>query len=362
MTKRIHGGDVEKVGKTLGLIKGELIDFSANINPLGPSSKAVEKLKESLGEIINYPDPECCELREALKNIYPINNENLIFGNGASELIFILMKVLHPRNVLIPAPTFIEYQFAAMSVGSEVQFLNLNKEDEFSFPLGQLEKLAVKNDVLFLCNPNNPTGTLWNREQVREIVDIAQSNNLFVVLDEAFMDFLEEEEKYSFLFEKEYLNKVFILRSMTKFFAIPGLRLGWGVGPKEIIEKMNLAKDPWNVNCLAQTAGIESLLDEGYIKKSRQYVDREKEYLYQELKKIKGLKPYFPSVNYIFLQLTQKNLTSGGLREALSQRGVLIRDCSNYPNLDSSFIRVAVRKREENRKLVRALQEVISQG
>ncbi|UNC92488.1 threonine-phosphate decarboxylase CobD [Candidatus Contubernalis alkaliaceticus] len=362
MTNRIHGGDVEKMGKKLGLSKEELIDFSANINPLGPSSKAVGKIKESLWQIINYPDPECWELREALKKFYPLNNENLIFGNGASELIFILMKVLQPCNVLIPAPTFIEYQFAAMSVGSEVHFLKLNKEDEFSFPLEQLKKQAVKNDVLFLCNPNNPTGTLWDREQVREIVDIAQRNNLFMVLDEAFMDFLKDEKKYSFLFEKEYLDNVFILRSMTKFFAIPGLRLGWGVGPGEIIKKMHLAKDPWNVNSLAQTAGKESLLDEEYIQKSRKYVDIEKEYLYQELKKIKGLKPYCPSVNYIFVQLTQKNLTSGGLRETLAQKGVLIRDCSNYPNLDSHFIRVAVRKREENRNLVRALQEVISQG
>ena len=359
MTKRIHGGDAVKVGKKLGFSEGDLIDFSANINPLGSSSKAVEKIKEHLWEIIHYPDPECTELRGALKNIYPIKDENLIFGNGASELIFILMKVLHPRKVLIPAPTFIEYQFAAQSVGSEVYFLNLNIHEDFSFPLKDLEEMAESHDVLFLCNPNNPTGTLLNREQVRRIVDIARKKNLFMVLDEAFMDFLMQEHAYSFLFEEEALNNVFVLRSMTKFFAIPGLRLGWGVGPAEIIRKMHLAKDPWNVNTLAQVAGKESLLDENYIDKTRQYIDKEKAVFYQKLSTIKGLKPYLPSVNYIFVQLTGNNLTSRGLREALSRKGFLIRDCSNYPNLDSRFIRIAVRKREENQKLIQALQEVI---
>jgi len=359
MTKRIHGGDAVKVGKKLGFSEGDLIDFSANINPLGSSSKAVEKIKEHMWEIIHYPDPECTELRGALKNIYPIKDENLIFGNGASELIFILMKVLHPRKVLIPAPTFIEYQFAAQSVGSEVHFLNLNIHEDFSFPIEDLEEMDESHDVLFLCNPNNPTGTLLNREQVRGIVEIAEKKNLFMVLDEAFMDFLMQENAYSFLFEKEALNNVFVLRSMTKFFAIPGLRLGWGVGPAEIIRKMHLAKDPWNVNTLAQVAGKESLLDEHYIDKTRQYIDKEKAVFYQKLSTIKGLKPYLPSVNYIFVQLTGNNLTSRGLREALSRKGFLIRDCSNYPNLDSRFIRIAVRKREENQKLIQALQEVI---
>lgn len=359
MTNRIHGGDAVKVGKKLGFNQGDLIDFSANINPLGPSLHALEKIKENLGEIIHYPDPECLELREALKRIYPIKNENLIFGNGASELIFILMKVLRPRSVLIPAPTFIEYQFAAQSVGSEVNFLNFNIQDDFSFPLRELEEMTGAHDVLFLCNPNNPTGTLLNRGQVREIIEIAREKNLFMVLDEAFMDFLEQEVKYSFLFEEETFNKVFILRSMTKFFAIPGLRLGWGVGPEDIIKKMHLAKDPWNVNTLAQVAGKESLLDDNYIQKTRQYVDKEKTYLYQELTNIKGLKPYFPSVNYIFVQLMDNNLSSSGLREALSRKGLLIRDCANYPNLDSRFIRIAVRKRKENQKLIQALKEVI---
>ncbi len=358
MTKRIHGGDAVKVGSKLGFKKGGLIDFSANINPLGPSNKAVKKIKESIGEIIHYPDPECHELREALKSIYPIKDDNLIFGNGASELIFILMKVLNPGKVLIPAPTFIEYQFAAESVGSQVLFLNMDHQKDFSIPLENLAKMAESCDVLFLCNPNNPTGTLLNRAQVKEIAEISREKNLYLVLDEAFMDFLIQEEEYSFLFEEDALHNTFILRSMTKFFAIPGLRLGWGSGPAEIIEKMHLSKDPWNVNSLAQAAGKESLLDENYIQQTREYISQEKRYLYQELLRLKEVKPYFPSVNYIFVELKDRNITSGWLREVLSQKGALIRDCSNYPNLDSRFIRIAVRKREENEKFIEILKEV----
>ncbi len=358
MIRRIHGGDIVKVQKKLGLDKEDIIDFSANINPLGPPARILEVLQESLGEIINYPDPECQKLRDTISQFYLVDGSRLIFGNGASELIFILMKVLNPRRVLIPAPTFIEYQFAAQSVGSKVTFFRLPHEDGFSLPVSEVLKKLSQADILFLCNPNNPTGTLWERDKIEEIIATAQKKGTFIVLDEAFMDFLEKEQQYSLLYGKKHFNNMFVLRSMTKFFAIPGLRLGWGVGHPEIIKKMELAKDPWNVNILAQIAGREALCDQSYINKTKELIKKEKQYLYEQLAKFPELKPYFPAANYIFVELVNTSLDSLKLKERLSQKGCLIRDCSNYANLTSRFFRTAVRSREENMHLINALIEV----
>ncbi|RQD78646.1 MAG: threonine-phosphate decarboxylase, partial [Candidatus Syntrophonatronum acetioxidans] len=345
MTQRIHGGDVAKVQKSLGFKKGELIDFSANINPLGPSPRVMEELRKNLEEIINYPDPRCTELREAVLDYYPVEDSSLIFGNGASELIFILMKVLKPSRVLIPAPTFIEYQYGAESVNSQVQFLNLPHENSYSLPVEELLGELSRVDLVFLCNPNNPTGTLWEKEEIKNIVERAGEKGAWVVLDEAFMDFLEKEDNYSLLrdFKSCRYQNLFILRSMTKFFAIPGLRLGWGVGPPKIIERMERAKDPWNVNILAQMAGKRALEDKHYILKTRQLIKKEKKFLFEELEKIKGLKPYWPGANYVFVELERTGPDSGVLRDRLSRKGFLIRDCASYPNLSSRFFRAAVR-------------------
>ncbi len=364
MTQRIHGGDVAKIQKSLGFKKGELIDFSANINPLGPSSLVMEELKNSLEEIVNYPDPRCTELREAVADNYPVEDSSLIFGNGASELIFILMKVLNPSRVLIPAPTFIEYQYGAQSVNSQVTFLNLPHERSFSLPLEELLEELSRVDLVFLCNPNNPTGTLWKKEEIKNIIERAGAKGVWMVLDEAFMDFLEEEDKYSLLKEvkESPFQKLFVLRSMTKFFAIPGLRLGWGAGPGEIIKKMEMAKDPWNVNILAQAAGKKALEDKTYITKTRELIKKEKGFLYEELGKIEGLKPYWPGANYVFVELERNFPDSGLLRERLSRNGILIRDCASYPNLNSRFFRTAVRCRRENNLLIKALKEVLGQG
>lgn len=360
MTERIHGGDLLKVQKKLGFKEGALIDYSANINPLGPPARVINAVKETLSEIVHYPDPECQDLKDALSNNYPVKNSEVIIGNGSSELIFLLMKVLNPGKVLIPAPTFIEYQFAAQSVNSKVDFIKLPHEDDFELPIKEAIKKLSAVDLLFLCNPNNPTGTLWEREKIEEIIDAAQKLGKFIILDEAFMEFIEEEKNYSLLFGKHSPNNIFILRSMTKFFAIPGLRLGWGAGSPGLIKKLELAKDPWNVNILAQAAGREALKDKSYVRRSKEIIKKEKEFLYRELQKIPGLKPYRPSVNYLFVEIKDMNMDSGTLREKLARRGFLIRDCGNYPGLTSHFFRLAVRKREENTLLIKTMKDIFS--
>lgn len=361
MTRRIHGGDLKKVQKKLGLAEGQLIDFSANINPLGPPAGVLEEIKSSLLDIVNYPDPQCRELKEALARHYPLGPWSLIMGNGASELIFILAKVLGPRDVLIPAPTFIEYQFAAESAGARVSFLQLPHSRDFSLPRQETLDRLSKVDLLFLCNPNNPTGTLWEREELEMVIQAAGEKGTFVVVDEAFMDFLPREDKYSLLYSRKSFGNLFILRSLTKFFAIPGLRLGWGVGPAGIIKKMELAKDPWNVNILAQVAGKAALTDSAYITDTRRLVNREKEFLYHGLREIPWLKPYPPSVNYIFIQVLKEETDSALVREDMVSRGILVRDCGNYPGLDNRFIRVAVRSRQENQQLLSALRACLEQ-
>lgn len=279
-------------------------------------------------------------------------------GNGAVELIYLLMKQLKPRSVLIPAPTFNEYEIAVRTNQGQIKDLPLNEGEGFAVTREAVLEHWEGTDLIFICNPNNPTGTLTRREVLHDIIRKAGEAGKTVVVDEAFMDFVPDRAAYSVVDLVPQYDNLFVVYSLTKFFAIPGLRLGLGLGNREIINKINEIRDPWNVNCFAQLAGLASLRDETYIQATAEYVARQKDYLFDKIKDISGLRPFPPSVNYIFIDVRGTGLNSAEVTGLLGRQGILVRDCSSYKNLPPVYIRVAVRTQEENDKLVEALSKL----
>ncbi|MCK8825513.1 threonine-phosphate decarboxylase CobD [Fuchsiella alkaliacetigena] len=355
---KTHGGNIKAAVEEYGLAKEQVIDFSANINFLGPPAVTEEIIKDNLQEIINYPQPDAKELATQLAVTSKVKPEQVIVGNGAVEIIYLITKVLAPQLALVLAPTFSEYEAALESVDSQIELFKLQRSQGFSLEvqklLDRLESRAY--ELLFLCNPNNPTGELVTKEELLQVLAVAEEQNTFVVVDEAFLDFIEAEEEYSLISETEARENLLVLRSLTKFFAIPGLRVGYAVSNSSLIEKLEFSKDPWNVNLFAQEVAKQVIKEEEYINKTKQAVQREKEFLYSALKDFASLQPYPPTVNYILIDISATDYTSTELKDELAQQGILIRDCSTYHLLGSDFVRVAVKSREDNRRLLEELE------
>lgn len=353
-----HGGNITEIQDKFSFSKDEIIDFSANINFLGMPEVVKKTLKKEIENLIHYPQPQAENFKKELSGKLNLAKEKIIAGNGAAELIYLLVDYLKINKILLPVPSFSEYEKAALKIEAELEFFYLNKEDNFSLNVSELKKYLKRNDLIILNNPHNPTGKLYKKNKLRKITKLAQKENTYVIVDEAFIDFLEDENEYSLIKEVENFNNLFILRSLTKFFAIPGLRLGYGIGSSKLITELEKRRDPWTVNSLAQVAGIEAINDKDYIKKSKVENRTERNFLFKSLKDISDLKVYEPSVNFILIKI-KKELTAEKLRNKMARQGIIIRDCSNFRGLDNSYFRVAVKSREENIRLLQVLKKLL---
>ncbi len=352
-----HGGDLEKVASSFGLSPGEILDFSANINFLGTPPGFKKAVYRSMKKIVNYPDVDSQGLSKSIGNYYGLDPSQILCGNGASELIYVLTHALKSRRILIPCPSFSEYEGAATGAGIEYDFIFLSEAEGFYPHPEHIIPCLPRGGLLFLCSPNNPTGILAKKEDLLAVIDEAAKLKTVVVIDESFMDFVLDETKYSFLRDDHIPTNLVILRSLTKFFALPGLRLGFLRADICLKEKIKASLPPWNVNVFAQEGGKLLFNDASVIDSYKEKVNREKVFLYRELEKIPSLRPFPPAANYIFLKI-EKGPDSLQLQRLLGRRGVYIRDCSTFRGLPPLFFRVAVRSRRENRVLIEKLQEV----
>lgn len=357
MQKFEHGGDIKSVIRENNL--NEIMDFSANINPYGLSNNIKNAILADLDNIIHYPQPNAEDLRKKIGETYNIPSDKIIVGNGAVEIIYTLCHILKPKNVLIVSPGFSEYERAARSAGADIHYAMLDEKLDFNSPMRDIIVNIKGNDLLFIGNPNNPTGTLYMLEDMELLIEHAENNGCFVVVDESFMDFIKTSEAFSVLPLVEKYHNLLVLHSLTKFYAIPGLRLGFAATDHEVLDPLYSAKDIWNVNSLAQVAGIAALDDKKYQRRSRTYTRTEINYLYEELSTLDKLKVYEPTVNFILVNISKTGLTATQLREKLLKYNIIIRNCANYPGLDENYVRFAVRTREENDELVDALTEIL---
>jgi len=353
-----HGGNIYEVKK---ILKKEVIDFSANINPLGLPAMVKRAIYANVNEIIHYPDPEARNITQKIARYWQINEQNILLGNGSIELIYLVMSRYKPKTTYIVAPTFSEYERAAKGVKSRIRFLNLKEKENFSFNLSYFAKPYIfenvknKADVFFVCNPNNPTGNLI----LEDCASINKLTNKLLVVDEAFIDFLPNQKDYTLIWRAIKTKKIIVLRTFTKFFALPGLRIGYLVAHKEVVDKLRQHQVPWNINSLAQIAVEQILNDKEYINRTYKLIKKERDFLFEQLAKIEGLKPYPSVTNFLLIKIEKADITSESLRKSLIENGILIRDCSNFRNLNNKYIRVAVRLRKENLKLLEAFKKAI---
>ena len=380
-----HGGNIYRLAEELGLPESKIIDFSASINPLGVSKRVGDKIKKGLKDLSHYPDPDTKELRGKIAQYHDIEPETLLCGNGSTELIYLVPRAFKPEKVLIPSPTFSEYERAVVSSQSpenpglaprsgagrtQIKFLNLEKENGFEIrpdefitamagksscvteiqnsnpPLPPFTKGGINKpcDMAFLCNPNNPTGRLLKKNDVFEIAEAAKKLKCLLIVDEAFIDFHPEESMIKDTHDNPYL---IVLRSMTKFYALTGLRVGYGVFPSYLINKLKEFKEPWTVNTLAQKAAMAAIGDNEYIGKTLRLIKSEKDFLENGFRRI-GVE-FFPSdANFYLLKFNNAN----EIILSLLKKGILVRDCSNFKGLNGSYIRIAVKSREDNMQLL----------
>lgn len=351
-----HGGTVFAIARSLGIPPEEMLDFSANINPLGPAPGVREAVCSSFHRNLHYPDRGCVELRRALAGFHGIDVGSIVVANGSTELIYLLPRLLPGKRGLIVAPAFSEYTRALEREGWGTDYLILSAADGFTLSLDTLAaRLAEGCDLLFLCNPANPTGTLLPLPMIEEIHRLCRNSGTFLILDEAFMDFHEEESAKRMLCGS---GGGIVLRSMTKFYAIPGLRLGYALGAEDVIRRCSEFLEPWSVNTPAQIAGVASLADPGYRERTIRYVTAERDALAAGLASLPGLQPFPSAANYLLVEM-DNGLTAAALRDRLLAGRIIIRDCSNFEGLDGRFFRVAVRTGEENSRLLNALAEVL---
>lgn len=342
MIKDAHGGDVYRYNR-------EIIDFSSNINPLGLDERIKNAIIDAVDDVVKYPDVRCEKLREAISKHEGTDKEFITCGNGAAELIFDIVRAVKPKSVLLCEPCFSEYEKAAYAVGADIIRYTAKESEYFKLQADYFD-LIKKCDMLFLCNPNNPTGTLLEKETVLNIIKAAKENDKTVVLDECFNDFLDDAERYSFV---RYVNKydnLIILKAFTKMYSVAGLRLGYCITSNKDIN-INDVRQAWSVSVLAQAAGIAALKYSDIPGRVREYVKSEREYLTHELKKL-NVKFFQPSANYIFFK------SGAGLADKLLEHDILIRDCSNYGGLTKGYYRIAVKTHGENVLLIKALKEI----
>lgn len=333
-----------------------ILDFSASINPFGYPHKVRDVIREKFDDILHYPDIDCSGLRKCLARRIGHSEDEIIVGNGSTELFYLIPRALRPKKGILFQPTFNEFAEALKSSYTEVLNTLLKEEDNFCFTYSANDFHDKKADMVFFCNPNNPTGQLVEKGVILDMV--RQHPHIIFVVDEAFIDFVDEPEKYSVIDETGATGNLIVVRSLTKFYGFPGLRIGYLVARQDVAKKLMEYKEPWTVNTFAQYAAMVALEDREFVLKSRELIFREQSYLFSELSGISGLVPYKPAANYIFIKIRDSGITSSWLRKQLLNYGIAIRDCSSFTGLNDTYFRVAVRTRGENMRLVAALKNV----
>ena len=355
MTQPTHGGNVYKAAQEQRVPVEQIIDFSASINPLGPPAAVLRAIRSAVKQIVHYPDPDCRRLRQELSLRCGVDPDMILVGNGSSELIHLLPRALRIKSALIIGPTFEEYARALLEAGSVVQYVLAKREQPFRPPLEDvLKRFSSKQsklDAVFLCNPNNPTGQVMNRQALRELAEVVERQQGWLIVDEAFIDYCQEQSVVSLL--NEYPHMV-VLRSLTKFYAMPGLRIGYLLGASKVVDRLKERQPPWSVNSLAQEVSCAVLQDETYAKKSRIFMENERSCFVRGLRSFSGLQVYSSAANFVLIGLPAWT-SAGEVTDRLASERLLVRDCSRLPGLTTQMIRAAIRTAKENQRLLTAL-------
>lgn len=349
--KLVHGGDWAGYRAEFGC---DALDFSANVSPLGLPAGVAAAITNALPTADRYPDPLCRELRAALAGAEGVPADWILCGNGAADLIFRLALAVRPRRALLPAPTFAEYEAALQTVGCAVQRVFLREENEFAVTEEFIDAVTPETDIVFLCQPNNPTGQVTPPALVGRLVRRCAECSAVLVVDECFLDFLPDRDA---LTAKQLLRdapQLIILKAFTKLYAMAGVRLGYALcGDAALLEKMRGAGQPWAVSSLAQAAGLAALQETAYAGAVRALIAEQRPRMAAGLRAL-GLRVMDGQANYLLFRATPD------FGEKLRRRGAVVRSCANYPGLDAAWYRTAVRTAEENTRLLQIMGEILA--
>ncbi len=351
---REHGGNIYEAAKRYGLDVKKVVDFSSNVNPLGPSSLAKRAVKKAASCLDRYPDPSMVDLRRTLARYFGIKPEQVICGAGSNSLIHLIPRVFRPKRVLVPAPTFTEYLRAAEDAGAEVVTYPLKERDGFRIDPVEMAFALKGVDLAFIGNPNNPTGQIIPKIEMLEIVKYALQHDVKLVLDEAYMDFVEAE---SVLKEAVLASNIICIRSFATFFGMPGIRVGYAASDEATITALREGQEPWTVSIPAERAAMAALDDWAHIKKTRNIIEKERERLLSALRLLPGVETFPSAANFILVKVS--SMDTYLLREKLGYQGLLLRECSMFPGLDARYVRIGVRTRRENKRLIKALRTLL---
>lgn len=342
-----HGGDVYGLIDETGLGMNQIIDFSASINPLGLPASVVRAIQEKIPDLVHYPDPFAARLGHRMAKWVGIDRRSVICGNGSTELIYLLARAMRPRSVLIPQPTFSEYERACRLQGAKIVSLPLSPDRSFAIEHDAFAAAMAGCDMAFLCNPNNPTGGLVKRDTLLSLVSEAGRCSCCLVVDEAFIDFVPEQTVVQ---EAAESGNLVVLRSLTKFYALSGLRIGFAVTSPKNASALLGHKEPWTVNTLAMGAASAAVKDRDYQARTMHVIAQERAFLAREFRST-GIAHLSAAANYFLFRMDRAQDVLARAR----QKGILLRDCSNFAGLDSTYLRIAIRSRRENELLLKEL-------
>lgn len=358
--QEFHGSDLEKVEAYYGIKKEDIIPFAGNVNPLGISPLLKKSMASHIESISEYPDRDYKELRSTLALYCNVPMEHIIVGNGATEMISLTMQLLRPKHALLLSPTYSEYTREIDLVGGHVEEYFLREDLDFKLDLNDLiSKLTDDIDLLAICNPNNPTSSALNTEEITKILTHCKLHDIFVMIDETYVEFAPDINEITAVPLTQEFTNLMVLRGVSKFYAAPGMRLGYGVtGNMDFLAKMREKQTPWSLNSLGAYAGELMFKDQEYIQKTRNLILSERDKLYKELKELPTYKVYPAYANFILLKIQKPGLTSSDAFEACIKEGLMIRDCASFQCLDGEFIRFCIMMPEDNARLLNVLKQL----
>ncbi len=363
MQNGFHGSDIEAVAKRFGMKEDEIISFSSNVNPLGLSDRFRNEASKYINCITEYPERDYATLRTALSEYTGIPSSCIIPGNGSTELISAFIRCFEGGNALIVSPAYSEYERSVFSSGGRVSFFELLEEDDFELNTDRLlASIDEKTDIIVICNPVNPTSTAILRTDMERILQKAGECGAAVLVDETYVEFCDME-KYSAEGLLSSYRELFIIRSMSKFFSAPGLRLGYAMTEnEEIRKKMEALRDPWSISSFSEKAAVLLLSDKDHIKASGEYIKKERSRVCSLLDELKGygVKYYSPHANFVLCRIGDEKKNATALFEFCMRRGLMIRDCTGYGSLDGRFFRFCFMDEKSDDLLIGAIREYLA--
>lgn len=361
VSEHFHGSDLEKIEEIYHIPKEEITSFSANVNPIGISPKLRKTLAEHIDDITGYPEREYTSLRKCIGTYVNTDFKNIIVGNGSTELISLFIKILHPEKALIFGPSYSEYEREVTLSGGTSRYYRLDESRGFSVDVDRLAaQLNETIDLLIICNPNNPTSTAISRKDMRRILDTCKEYGIYVLVDETYIEFADDLQDITAIPLTRCYNNIIILRGISKFFAAPGLRLGYAIcGNRDLIKDVVGRQDPWSINTLAAVAGEIMFTDEDYIQETRSLIASERKRICEKLDSFQGLTYYPPKANFILLKILKENVSAKDVFEAAIREKLMIRDCSDFPFLDSRYFRFCIMMPEKNNALLEVIENLL---